>query len=42
MVASIGHDILLGSGLILASLAALVTILLVVARIVREDPEAVA
>ena len=40
MVASIGHDILLSSALILASIAGLVTILFVVARIVREDAEA--
>ena len=40
MVASIGHDILISCGLILASIVALVTILLVVARLVGDDPEA--
>jgi len=40
MVASIGHDIMISSVLILASIAALVTILFVVARLVGEDPEA--
>ena len=41
MVASISHDIWLGSMLILGSLAALVAVLLVVSRLVGKDPEAV-